>query len=99
MATMRAVYGVSAAELAVMPSLELAALLKWAPDDSPLAASIRGGVQFMGWTNDTAFLRKIAYFTNAAVSKKPPKPDPGPEAPKWRGRRVSVSDIVGARRK
>lgn len=77
-----------------MTPTELYALLKWAPQESALAASLRGGVDWVGWTIDTLLLRTIAHATTAAVSKKPPKPPPLPRSKA--GKRIKVSQLGGA---
>lgn len=86
-----------ASELETFTPVEMVALLRWAPTDSPLAASMLGGPHWSGWTSTSELLRQIAYATTAAVSKGKPKPPPSPaDVKSARRSRGRVSSMPGA---
>ena len=89
---------------------ELMALITWLPDDSPLAASLRGGRDHLGWTwdrilslfileqlqmNGFNFIKANTGKASAKTLKAPdPIPFPGRVMPKPKTNRASIMPMV-----
>lgn len=72
---------------------EVTEMIRWLPDTSPVAASIAGGVEWLGWGLDRALMRRLDLFTHAAVSSKAPRPIDMPKAGKKPG--VVINGVAG----